>query len=152
LLADILEDFKMKWLFLLGLTKQTGQEIIETFIGSRVIDQIPPGDLKDTPFLEKHPMFSKKLRISVKRGSFQTTGKCRNSHRRLARWGETAPFFRFQSAFPPVLNDDHRICRVLVLRIMIVAALSWAVCAPLEHRSPGREEGVAIPPLDHSSA
>jgi hypothetical protein len=29
LLADILEDFKMKWLFLLGLTKQTGQEIME---------------------------------------------------------------------------------------------------------------------------
>jgi hypothetical protein len=34
-----------------------------------MIDQIPPGDLTDTPFLDKHPMFSKKLRISVKRGS-----------------------------------------------------------------------------------
>jgi hypothetical protein len=34
-----------------------------------VIDQIPPGDLKDPPFLDKHPMFSIKLRISVKRGT-----------------------------------------------------------------------------------
>jgi hypothetical protein len=40
---------------------------IETFFGSRMIDQFSPSDLKDTRFLDKHPMLSKKLGISVKR-------------------------------------------------------------------------------------
>jgi hypothetical protein len=64
------------------------RQSLETFtgIGSGMIDQIPPGDLKDTAFLDKHPMFSKKLRISVKRGSFQTTGKLRTvSHAKTVR-------------------------------------------------------------------
>jgi hypothetical protein len=58
----------------------------ETFFGSKVVDQISPGDLKDTPFLDKPRCFRKKLGISVKRGSFQTAEKCRNS-----QWFREAP-------------------------------------------------------------